>query len=100
MSNNTSFDRALGPWVIRWRWPVLVASIALALVAGMGAGNLAFDNDYRVFFSDENPQLQAFEELQRTYTKIDNILFAIVPAEGEVFAPQVLDAIETLTLDA
>ena len=32
MSNNTSFDRAIGPWVIRWRWPVLVVSIVLAMV--------------------------------------------------------------------
>ena len=100
MSNETSFDRAWGPWVIRWRWPVLVASLVLALLAGKGAENLAFNNDYRVFFSDDNPQLQAFEELQRTYTKIDNILFAVVPKEGQVFAPEVLDAIETLTLEA
>ena len=100
MENRTSFDRAFGPWIVRWRWPILLASLALAVVAGMGAGNLAFNNDYRVFFSDDNPQLQAFEEMQRTYTKIDNILFAVVPDQGEVFDPQILDAVEKLTLEA
>ena len=100
MGEKTSFERSFGPWIIRWRWPVLLASLALVAVTGMGAQNLAFNNDYRVFFSDENPQLQAFEELQRTYTKIDNILFALVPKDGEVFDPRILDAVEKLTLDA
>jgi len=100
MSSQPTFAEALGPWVIRWRWPVLILSVALALVVASGASRLAFNNDYRVFFSDDNPQLQAFEELQRTYTKIDNILFTFVPTEGEVFEPQVLAAIEETTLDA
>ncbi|NKB70603.1 MAG: MMPL family transporter [Candidatus Latescibacteria bacterium] len=100
MSAQAPPDSAYGRWVIRWRWPVLLGSILLALLAGSGAQNLAFNNDYRVFFSDDNPQLQAFEELQRTYTKIDNILFAVEPQEGAVFTPVVLDAIETLTHEA
>ena len=67
---------------------------------GSGGQHLAFNNDYRVFFSADNPELLAFEKLQRTYTKIDNVLFAIAPRDGEVFTPQVLDAVESLTLDA
>jgi len=66
----------------------------------LASPRLAFNNDYRVFFSADNPELLAFEKLQRTYTKIDNILFAIAPREGSVFTPQILDAIESLTLNA
>ena len=72
----------------------------VALIAGSGAARLAFNNDYRIFFSEDNPELLAFEKLQRTYTKIDNILFAIVPRDDSVFTPQVLDAVEFLTLEA
>jgi hypothetical protein len=91
---------AFTEWVIRWRWLVLVGSLGVAVLAGSGASRLAFNNDYRVFFSEDNPELVAFEKLQRTYTKIDNILFAIAPRDGTVFTPEILDAVESLTLDA
>ena len=91
--NGNGSASAFGHWVIRWRWLVLVGSLAVAMLAGSGGTRLAFNNDYRIFFSDDNPELQAFEQLQRTYTKIDNILFAIVPRGGEVFTSEVLDAV-------
>ena len=99
INGNGSAD-AFGQWVIRWRWLVLIGSLAIAALAGSGGSRLAFNNDYRVFFSEDNPELQAFEKLQRTYTKIDNILFAIAPRDDQVFTPEVLDAVEYVTLEA
>ena len=98
--NGNGSAGAFAQWVIRWRWLVLIGSVAVALIAGSGAARLAFNNDYRIFFSEDNPELLAFEKLQRTYTKIDNILFAIAPRDDSVFTPQVLDAVEFLTLEA
>lgn len=98
--NGTNAATAFGQWVVRWRWLVLFGSLALALAAGSGGARLAFNQDYRVFFSEDNPELQAFEQLQRTYTKIDNILFTIAPRDNEVFSPRLLDAIEYLTMEA
>lgn len=91
---------AFGNWVVRYRWIIIVLTIGVALVAGSGATRLAFDNDYRIFFSDENPQLQAFEKLQRTYTKIDNVMFVVGAHGDEIFTPEILDGIETLTAEA
>jgi len=93
-------NRALGEWIVRYRWLVLFGSLALAMVAGSGGSRLAFNNDYRVLFSEDNPELQACETLQRTYTEIEHILFTIAPGGKEVFAPAILDAVEYLTLDA
>jgi len=77
-------------------WVILV-SISLTLVAGMGAQKLEFKNDYRVFFSEENPQLTAFESMQKVYNKSDNVSFVVVPKDGNVFTAEHLSALKTLT---
>ena len=83
--------------IVRWRIGVLVLFTAMALAIGAGAGRLHFTTDYRVFFSEDNPQLRAFEAIQNTYTKNDNVLFVIAPRDGEVFTRDTLAAVEWLT---
>ena len=84
-------------WIVRWRWLVLLATLASVFLIGSGGKRLQFTNDYRVFFSEENPQLKAFDNLQETYTKNDNVLFMLLPRSGEVFTPDVLEAVVELT---
>ena len=86
--------------VIRYKWLVLITSILITVLAVIGAKNLRIDTDYRVFFSDENPQLQAFEDMQKIYTKGDNVMFVIASKTDEIFNNVTLDAIEKLTEDA
>ena len=74
-----------------------MVSLVLLVVAGWGGQNLKFTNDYRVFFSDENPELAAFEDLQDTYTKNDNVLFMLLPEDGDVFSSETLQAVAYLT---
>jgi uncharacterized protein len=92
--------RFLAEWLVRRRWLLFTGALLLAALAAGGARLLGFSNDYRVFFSRENPQLLAFEELQNTYTKSDNVLFVLAPADGDVFTPQTLSAVEWLTRQA
>ena len=47
-------------FVIRYKWPVLGLSLVLALGLGSNA-RMEFDGDYHVFFSESNPELEAFE---------------------------------------
>ncbi len=84
-------------WVVRWRWPVILLSLLAISAMTAGVSRLEFSNDYRVFFSEENPQLIAFEALQRIYTKNDNILLAIEPADGDVFTESNLRLIAEVT---
>jgi predicted RND superfamily exporter protein len=56
-----------------------------------------FKTDYRNFFSEGNPQLLAFEELQNVYSKNDNLLIAIEPKSGNVFEPNTLELLEKIS---
>jgi len=76
---------------------VVVSLVVLVLLGASGARFLGFSTDYRVFFSPDNPQLTAFERLQNTFNKNDNVLFLILPKDGQVFTPRTLSAVEWLT---
>ena len=92
--NSTS---GLGNWVIRFRWWILVGTLLMVVGAAQGLSKLAFTNNYRVFFSKENPQLQAFDALQDKYTKNDNAMISVVPHNGKVFTRETLAIVEQLT---
>jgi predicted RND superfamily exporter protein len=77
-------------------WVILVC-ITFMMLAGMGAQKLEFKSDYRVFFSEENPQLTAFESMQKVYNKSDNVSFVVVPKDGNVFTAEHLAALKILT---
>lgn len=83
--------------VIRWRFLMIALTVLLTAALGSGAAKLSFSNDYRAFFSGENPHLLAFEKFQSTYTKNDNILIVIQAADGHVLSPKTATVIEQLT---
>jgi predicted RND superfamily exporter protein len=85
---------------MRWRWPIIIMTLIIIAVAARGMRQLTLTTDYRVFFSDENPQLVAFDTLQNTYTKNDNILIAIAPKDRKVFTRETLAVVEELTREA
>ena len=91
------FAAALTRRVIRHRVLVLIGAVLIAVLIGSGASKLEFSTNYRVFFSEANPELQAFEELQNTYTKNDNFFFVVEPKEGAAFDRETLAAVEELT---
>ena len=94
---STDYKNEFGGWVIRFRWWIILFAIVLVFAAASGARFLGFSTDYRVFFSKDNPQLVAFETLQNTYTKNDNIMFAVEPKDGNVFSRETLAIIEEIT---
>lgn len=91
------FEDVLGKWVIKLRWLIIAITILIVLIAAGGIRFLTFNNDLRIFFSEKNPQLQALEELENTYNRIDNVAFVIAPKDGNVFTNKTLAMIEDLT---
>lgn len=83
--------------LLRFRWLVLLGVLAVTAIGFYGLTKTSFKSDYRIFFSEDNPQLQAHDALERTFTKADSVMFVVQPREGTVFQPRVLEAIQFLT---
>lgn len=83
--------------VIRWRWIILVMTVLWVGLAASGGRFLSFTTDYRAFFAEGNPQLQAFESMQNTYDKSDNLMIVVTPKDGKVFSHKTLPQIQWLT---
>ncbi|QPJ64533.1 MAG: MMPL family transporter [Candidatus Nitrohelix vancouverensis] len=81
-------------------WRVILLVLLLVGLAGSGGRFLDFSTNYRVFFSEDNPQLKAFDRLQNTFTKNDNAMIAIAPKDGNVFTPETLALVEEVTKQA
>jgi len=86
--------------VIKYRRTVIFITLVVVAACSLGIQRLSFDNDYRAFFSDDNPELLAYNKVEESYTKSDNIFILIAPNDGDVFKPSVLQAIEEMTNDA
>ena len=92
MENYSSF-------INRYRYVVILLTLLLTGFMANGAGILFSnpDNDYRTFFSPDNPELVAYDVIQDNFSKSDNALIVISPKSGTVFNNTSLDAIQWLT---
>lgn len=88
---------AYGRLVVKLRWVVVLAAIAGALFLASGGRFIQFSNDYRYFFTEQNPNLQAFERLERTYTSPDTLLWVLRPNEGKITTPERLAIVKDIT---
>jgi len=96
MQKNVLSNR-LGVFVVNHPWWVLLLSLIFIGFSGFGVKGLEFTNNYRVFFGEDNPQLLAFDTLQNTYSKSDNVMILVEPEKGDVFTRENLQAIVELT---
>ena len=91
------FEERFAEWVVAARWPIIATSLILVALSAGGALFLQFSTNYRIFFSQDNPQLLALEALENTYGKSDNVIFMIVPEDRDATSEQALAAAVWLT---
>lgn len=84
-------------WLLARRGWILLLVLAFMLAAGYGLQHIRFKSDYRMFFNENDPQLAALENLQRTYTRDDNVLMVLTPTRGKVFNVEILTLARELT---
>ena len=87
-------------WVLKYPWWVLLGNLLLVALMSAGLSKLYFRGDYRIFFSDDNPQLIAFEQMQDEFNKSDNMILAIASKDGSVFTAATLTLLKQLTDEA
>lgn len=88
------------PWLdysVQRPWLAIALVLLVTVLFSIGAKNLYFRGDFRIFFSADNPQMQAFERMQAQFNKSDNMLVAVVPKDGDVFSTEVLTVVKKLT---
>ncbi len=94
------FGERWGQAIIKRKWLVIAASLVVFIGAASG-GLMKFNGDYHVFFSKDNPQLLAYDALQNTYTKDDNVFIMIEKKDGSsIFDAKTLAAVEKATKEA
>ena len=90
----------LGHFLIRHPFWVIIASLLLTIMFSLGASKLSFSNSYRIFFSDENPELNAFDDFLDIYSKNDLALIVIQSPTGKALEKEYAETIEWATEEA
>ena len=99
-ADGTMFERtgrAIGEAVVTRPRTTLLLGLVTFLAVAFGLTMARFSTDYRIFFSKDDPGLAAFERLESTFTKTDNVLFVVKAREGSIFQADALEAIQELT---
>jgi len=86
--------------VLQSPWLTLLAGITFIMASTMGAQNLYYRGDYKVFFEEDNRQLVDYQQMQGIFSKNENASIIIEPASGDVFNKKTLSLITEMTDEA
>jgi len=86
--------------IIRHRYLTVLTFVLLISFISSGVDRLQFIADLRVFFSEDNPQLQNLEKFERAFTKMGSVVFIFNPDSEDIFTRETLTAIRDLTRSA
>lgn len=100
LQQSTNERTSLLAFSTRFSFWTLIISLMAIVATAMGAKNLYFRGDYNIFFDGSNAQLQAFDEIQTTFAKTDNIALVLAPKSGDVFDQRTLTQIQEMTEQA
>lgn len=77
-------------------WTIAICCV-IALAFAYTARNTQIDGDYQVFFSDEDPLLVSYRQIEETYSRQDSVLVVVHSSDGRLFSRETLAVIEQLT---
>jgi len=84
---------SLSDRILNFKYLVVFLMLAISFAVGSGVKDIRLATDYRIFFSEDNPYLLKFDELEKIYTKVDALMVLISPKNGDVFTQNTLEAV-------
>lgn len=76
---------------------LLILLLILITIPASGFFKLDFTSDFRAYFSEENPRLKSLQEMEKHFSKQDNLFFLISSPEADLFSSRGLELIASLT---
>lgn len=87
--------------IVKGRWFFLIFALVLAGVSAARLDRIVpIDPDARIFFDPKNPDRQRLDQFEAMFSKDDNLMFLVEPADGKVFTPETLSYIGEFTEEA
>ncbi|MBU6950856.1 RND family transporter [Hahella sp. HN01] len=77
---------------------VIAFLLLMPVLLSPGLQHIKFNDDYRVYFSKDNVDLVAWENLLDTYSRTDPLIVTVEATQGaDLFSPEVMEAVQRLT---
>jgi len=90
-------NQRIAAFLVRYRLWLFLASLLMVGMAATGFSRLEYVADYKIFFAPDDPHLRAFEDLQDTFSRVDNVVFVLEPKNGKVLSPEGIHALQWIT---
>ncbi len=84
-------------YLIKHRYLVLLITVAIFAASIYQLKFAEFNDDMRVFFGDNNPQLLAYEKFEQIYGKNNNVVVGFINRDGDMFTREMLQAVKEFT---
>ena len=98
MSSSRIIADKIGQIVCDHPWKVIVLSLGLIGLLVPGLLQLKFNDDYRMYFSKQNQDLIAWDNLLDTYSRSDGLMLAIEAKDGKkIFSPEIMPSVIEIT---
>lgn len=69
-------------WIIKKRWLVILASLAVLIFLGSFLTRLSFDSNYRIWFDEQDPYLQSYDQFVKEFGHDDMFVVAFQDPDG------------------
>ncbi|MFT6006418.1 MAG: putative RND superfamily exporter protein [Pseudoalteromonas tetraodonis] len=92
-----SFGLTIADYALSRPWRSILISMVLVATTAPGLPKNSISTDHRSFFGPENPQLVAYDQVEETYNKLDNIIFVIRTEGSKALAEKTYPVIQFVT---